>query len=143
MSESIMRRKLVKALDELGAISVENPVHPGTPDISYVEGWIECKWLRSWPRDDTTSVRIPHFTQYQRSWLRRRHDRGGACWVALQCRREWLFIPGLKAAMFLHYASYWELVNMASLHLREGLDRRQVIGLLKDAQWPYHVENSK
>ena len=53
-----MRGRLTKALRSLHAVAVENPVHPGTPDINYSEGWIEAKWLRAWPRKPETVVTV-------------------------------------------------------------------------------------
>ena len=50
MIESDMRGQLVKILRPLGAFAVENGgCHPGTPDIAYRSGWIECKATEQWP----------------------------------------------------------------------------------------------
>lgn len=75
--EQQQRQLLVKALNRAGqdATSVENPACPGTPDIQFINGWIECKYLEDWPAHPETTVRIEHFTSQQRCWLLRR-------WVA-------------------------------------------------------------
>ena len=57
----------------LDPVRVENPIHPGTPDVNICDGrWIELKSIAAWPKRDTTHVRIKHFTPQQRVWLLRR-----------------------------------------------------------------------
>ena len=100
---------MIKALNARGldACSVENPAYPGTPDIQYIGGWIECKYLEDWPRRAGTTVRIEHFTPQQRVWILRRDvacdkletniDRA---WLVLYVakKREWLVFDGRTAA---------------------------------------------
>lgn len=106
--EQQQRQKVVKALNKAGrdATSVENPAYPGTPDIQFIGGWIECKYLEDWPAREETTVRIPHFTQQQRVWLIRRwmaceklvtrQDRG---WLLIYVvsTKDWLLFDGLVA----------------------------------------------
>lgn len=75
--EQNQRQVLVKALNRAGqdATSVENPACPGTPDVQFIDGWLELKYLETWPKRAETTVRIEHFTPQQRVWLLRR-------WVA-------------------------------------------------------------
>ena len=107
--EQEQRQLLVKALTKAGfdATSVENPAYPGTPDIQYIGGWIECKYLEDWPKRERTTVRIDHFTQQQRVWLLRRFiackKRGS--WVSqgwlvlyVSSTKDWLVFDGGVAA---------------------------------------------
>ena len=95
MSEASQRRTVVRALSGLHAIPVENPVAcPGTPDVNYVEGWIELKNLRSWPKRAATIVRIEHFTEQQRRFLRRRCDYGGLGMAAVAVPRRMAAVQG-------------------------------------------------
>ena len=71
MSESSMRQRLVAALKPLDAVPIENRLRAGTPDVNYIGGWMELKWLRSWPVRDGV-ISLPHYTNGQRLWLRRR-----------------------------------------------------------------------
>lgn len=72
--EQNQRKVLVRAMNARGldATSVENPACPGTPDVQYIDGWLELKFLEEWPKRAETTVRIEHFTPQQRCWLLRR-----------------------------------------------------------------------
>lgn len=117
-----MRRRVVEGLRDLDAVAVENSAYPGTPDVNYVEGWIELKWLRAWPRQAETPVRVDHFRPEQKVWMRRRWRRGGAVFLLLQVRREWLLFDGPTAAKVVGTAARSELTRAALRHWREGVD---------------------
>ena len=94
-----MRQRIVKMLTDAGldAISVENPAYPGTPDINYVGGWLELKWIEDWPKRATTPVVIPHFTPQQRVWaIRRSRVDPNGIWLILEVGRpkQWLLFRG-------------------------------------------------
>jgi hypothetical protein len=110
-----MRGRIVKALRELDAVSVENKVYPGTPDVNFAEGWVELKWLRYWPRNAEDSVvQIRHFTPQQRVWLKRRWNRGGQAFLLLQAAQtDWLLFDGLTAAQAVGRANRPELFERA------------------------------
>lgn len=116
MSESDMRRHVVRSLRELDAFAVENPAHPGTPDINYKEGWIECKWDKQWPVREETPLRIDHFTRQQRFFLRQRWARGGNVFLLLNVARDWLLFDGLVAATHVGYMARDELCLLARNH---------------------------
>ncbi len=113
MSEQSQRARVVRGLADLHAVAVENPVMPGTPDVNYVEGWLELKCLSRWPRGEETPVRVPHFRREQRIWIRRRALRGGRVHVLLQVERDWLLLPGQWAADRLGEAPRAELIHHA------------------------------
>lgn len=73
--EQNQRQVVIKALNRAGrdATSVENPACPGTPDVQFIGGWLELKFLEEWPKREETTVRIEHFTPQQRVWLLRRY----------------------------------------------------------------------
>lgn len=101
MSESTQRAKIIKALKPLHAVPIENRVGLGTPDVNYIEGWIELKWLRAWPVRPETKVVIEHFTLQQRRWLKKRYEASGNAWLLLQVQREWLLFTGRDAADYV------------------------------------------
>ena len=94
MSESSMRQRVVRALNDAGlhAVSIENSVGIGTPDVSWAYGFLELKWLRSGP------VRLPHYTAAQRHWLKSRCKAGGVAHLLLCVAGEFFLIWGSVAA---------------------------------------------
>ena len=94
-----MRQIVIKAMSGLDAVSVENPARPGTPDINYIEGWVELKVLEKWPTRAGTKIRVPCFTPQQRVWLERRWKRGGASYLLILIGKDWLLYDGDVAGM--------------------------------------------
>ena len=93
-----MRQRVVKALKPLDAFSVENPCRPGTPDVNYMEGWMELKHKYEWPKRAATTVRLDHFTPQQRLCLMKRWHAGGNSFLLLQVGDDWLLFDGDVAA---------------------------------------------
>jgi hypothetical protein len=87
---------------KLDPVRVENPIHPGTPDVNLATGaWIELKSIASWPIRATSSVAIPHFTPQQRVFLFRRWKYApGTTYLLLEVRsvRQVLLFDGDVAA---------------------------------------------
>lgn len=132
MSESNMRKNLCNQLKKLDAQAVENRVGPGTPDISFIGGWCETKWLRQWPKRPGTVVKLDHpLLKSQKVWIRRRIRRGGKAWVMLQCKREWLLFKGEVACDFLGKLTRTELRKRAYVHWVTGLDANELIAILE------------
>ena len=130
MSESDMRAKVIVALRSLDAVAVENPAYPGTPDVNYVEGWIELKWLRKWPVNGGI-VKIEHFSPQQKVWLVKRWSKGGNVFLLLQCKREWLLFDGLTAAQIVGNATREELFKRAVWSSTKGLQNKGIIECLR------------
>ena len=132
MSESNMRTNLVQGLKKLDAVAVENPARPGTPDVNFIGGWIECKWLRAWPKRPGTPVKLDHpLLPSQKVWIKRRNRRGGRAWVMLQCGREWFLFKGGVACDFLGTASRHDLYRQAYYVWRTGLDTDELIASIR------------
>jgi len=99
-AESGFRGRVVKLLVKMGldGVAVENPARPGTPDINFIEGWIECKKTGKWPKQEETPVRLDHeLMQSQKVWIRRRAMKGGKVFVLLQIDHYFLMFDGLWA----------------------------------------------
>lgn len=101
-AESNMRQRVALALHHFDPVSVENPAHPGTPDLNCSLGWLELKVIDGWPVRPTTPVRIPHFTPQQRVWLTRRWRCDRRAWLLLKVSRgnaaTWMLFDGRTAA---------------------------------------------
>jgi hypothetical protein len=78
----------------LDPVKVDNPRNPGTPDLNYIEGWIELKVIPNWPKRRDTLVRVDHFTSSQKIWLYNRSVAGGRADLLLQVGAEYLVIQG-------------------------------------------------
>ena len=96
-----MRQRVIRALRPLDPISVENPVHPGTPYVNCTVGWIELKYAAAWPMRDSTPLRLPHFSPEQRVWLTRRWRSDQRAWLLLLVDQQWMLFPGETAAIFV------------------------------------------
>jgi hypothetical protein len=136
MSERKMRTFVTSALRPLHAIAVENPVLPGTPDVNYIEGWIELKWLRAWPKNPASIVRIPHFTKQQVVWHFKRRRAGGQSWILIQCRREWLLMDG-KDACLINHLNKEMLIKQCVAYWYAGLGVPEFREILTEPQAPF------
>jgi hypothetical protein len=110
-TESLMWRRLRPFLvaAKLDPIRVENPIHPGTPDVNLCTGdWIELKTIEKWPARDTHVVQIKHFTPQQRVFLYKRWRAAyGSTHLVLEVRevRQWLLFDGDVAAKIVGRAT--------------------------------------
>lgn len=132
-AESHIRQRVVALLKKakLDPISVENPVHPGTPDVNHLNGWLELKQLPRWPKRSGTPVRVAHFTAQQRVWLRRRALAGGKVHVLLRVGDEWLLFEGGWASLNLGFLSAAELRAGAVHYWATGLNEQELITCLR------------
>jgi hypothetical protein len=114
----------------LDPVRVENPIHPGTPDVNLAIGcWIELKYLASPPRPGCL-LRIPHFTREQRVWLYRRWRYApGTTFLLLEIRadHQWLLFDGDVAAKVVGCSTYDDHRAKA----RVVLDERELARLPK------------
>ena len=93
MRESDLWKKLKDGMgDRWVADRIENDVGVGTPDVAYstggINGWIELKYIRSYPQRYTTPILIPHLTSVQCSWLRRHGEAGGHCFLLIRIQND-------------------------------------------------------
>lgn len=107
------RQRVVKALKSLDALSIENGVGAGTPDVNFADGWIELKSIDDWPKRPATPLRVDHFTAAQRAWLRVRCLRGGRAFLLLKVGPEVLLFRGDVAAEVLGTTTREELYGRA------------------------------
>lgn len=131
MSEQTQRRKIIVILKDLHGVAVENPAGPGTPDVNYIDGWIELKWIRRWPKVPAERpILIHHYTPQQRLWIRRRGRLGGKSFLLLQVGREWLLFKH-EEAYFVGKISRDELYKTAYKVWFNGLNKEEFMTCLK------------
>lgn len=127
---------VIPVLKSLDARRVENGVvGPGTPDINFIEGWVELKALKAWPRRADTPVR-PKIRPDQRVWLRTRWYRGGVSLLMLKVYEDdtWLVFDGHTAATKIGQLTRAEMFEQAVWsHTRE----KQVT--LKDSMLAFYT----
>lgn len=109
--ERTLRDTVCRALLTLDAIAVENPALPGTPDVNYVEGWIELKSWERWPVGEDTILRMDHWTPQQRVRHIRRARAGGRTLVLLEIvqSKDYLLLDGDVAARIMGRATRAQL----------------------------------
>lgn len=129
MSESGMRQNLVKALKSLDAVPIENHMRAGTPDVNFIGGWIECKWMKFWPKGaDVRSVRFSHpLTKEQGLWARRRTLAGGVSLVVAQVSREWFFFDGLDIRLYFNKMTRPEMRERAIFRMTNGMNKKELL----------------
>lgn len=134
MNEYGMRQIVVQALSGLDIMSVENPVRPGTPDVNFIEGWMELKILPKWPARASTKIKVPCFTPQQRVWLDRRFSRGGAAYFLILIAKDWLLFDGDVAAKLIGKLNKNEMIEHARLYSPGKLNEAQLYRILKNGR---------
>lgn len=112
-SENDFSHKVTRAIRKLDPVLVENLQKPGTPDINYVEGWLELKYLPDWPKRAETTVKFPKFYPQQRVWLVKRTLGNGNCFVFVQIRFTYLLFQGGFAAQHFDRMTKAEMLRSA------------------------------
>jgi len=107
------------------AVRVENMLEEGYPDVDLcfagADWHVELKRLPWWPKRPATIVRVTHYTQKQRDWLKKRLLAGGNVAVLLAVDKEavpeyFLFTHGAvllvgkmdRTTMHERAAGHWE-----------------------------------
>lgn len=113
-----MARTFCQIAAPLLPIRVENLLpNPGLPDcfLSKHGGLVEFKWARDWPKRGGP-LRLPHYTEAQRSWARKHLADGGRCFLVLQVKKEWFIFTANQVA-------YYEVGNLTREQLKAEADR--------------------
>lgn len=112
MSEQSMWNRVRTALRGLDPVRIENTCELGTPDVNYVEGFVELKQVKRYPKRGGV-IRVKHYTEDQKTWAIRRHHAGGRVFLFLKISNEWLLFKGHIAAEKLNKSTIEELREAA------------------------------
>ena len=113
MAEADLQKNVMIALKALDPVPVDNPRRPGTPDVNYIEGWMELKFLHAFPKRADTVVKFPKFNPQQRVWLYKRASRGGKCYVLAQVSNLIFLFNGGFASQYLGKMTKTQMLNHA------------------------------
>lgn len=97
----------------------EDKLNLGICDVSFVNnarahGWIELKKLHEWPKRESTIVRLRHFTDAQRIFLKEKGEAGGNCWLLLKVYRDVLLFDWWDAYYHVGYVNKERLLDLAA-----------------------------
>jgi hypothetical protein len=118
-----MRTQVVRLLNSLHAIAVENRVGAGTPDVEAMGSWLELKQLPAWPVRADTVTRVEHFKLEQRLFLETRWERGGNAFLLLKVKQEWLLFDGDVAAKIVGHVPRATLIANVRHYWPRGIDK--------------------
>ena len=130
-----MRRIVVKLLKQLDPVPIENVVGVGTPDLNTTLGWIELKQATKWPGGEG-SLRMKHFTNEQKIWLKHRIKADGHAWVLLHVDGDWLLLWGTEAVKLLGQAGREELIAASDQHWTSQPSQENLIQCLLSRHRP-------
>lgn len=113
MSEAGLQKNTLIALKNLDPVPVDNPRKPGTPDINFIDGWMELKYLPKFPKRADTVIKFPKFRPQQKVWLYKRAHKGGKCFVFVQVEKLFFLFHGGFASQFLGKMTKTQMLNHA------------------------------
>lgn len=105
----------------------EDKQRQGIPDISFgidqVNGWIESKHLKAWPKGFSTQVKVS-IKKKQRNWICKRSNTGGSCFLMLAVGTDpydLLLIPG-RHIMKIGHINKDHLIDLSCGYWSAGID---------------------
>ena len=74
---------------------IESSAGNGVPDVSFgipgVNGWIELKYIKEWPKRPTTKVKLP-LRPEQKHWIKNRGQLSGNVWVLVRISDDFFLL---------------------------------------------------
>jgi hypothetical protein len=145
-SETTFRRYMAKGLKPYGhCIQVENSMSDGQPDTNVcIEGHvcdIELKYIRQWPKRESTIIKIPHYTENQRLWIFKRAMALGSVFLFVKVVNDYyLFTPYAAIEMVGKTLTRKGFRNEAHAYWAGRINFEELKGELKKWQSFRHAE---
>ncbi len=94
MAERDLSRRVMRILKDMGKcpMRIESSCTPGCPDIAYVGGWVELKYIPKWSKGGTAFLR--NLRPAQEAWHRAWAAKGGKSLCVVQVERQYFAIRG-------------------------------------------------
>jgi len=125
LSESSFRSTFCKKMASIDARPIENVVGAGTPDVNFIEGMVELKFLREWPKQAATPVKFHRLSPSQKVWIKRRWLRGGNVWLLARIASDYLLFRG-KDVEDLNLLNQQELRDLALKAWKPKMDWKEL-----------------
>lgn len=113
----------------------EDECTSGIPDISYgidgVNGWIELKAYKDWPKKPETIIPFKNFKRTQKKFLRGRGKAGGHCFVMIIFGKEVVLIHWTDIHV-LGTTTKEELLKHALYYTNGLIKQEKLISILID-----------
>lgn len=135
MSESDLWTKLKNGMgDRWDAQRHEDKFQLGIPDVSFglpgVNGWIELKFLKEYPKRRDSVIRIEHYTENQRQWLYRRWKMAGHVFLLIQISNEFFLFTGQEMALLGNVGNREWYIDRALWYWKKKINFDQLTQLL-------------
>lgn len=123
---SLMRREMGRGKHWLEATRHEDAINLGIADVSFVDvcgnhGWMELKDAAAWPARESTILRLDHYTEDQRAFLRRKGRAGGKAWLFVRVDRDYMLF-GWREAQGVGRLNRAQLLECAAFYCLGGCD---------------------
>ena len=134
MSEKNLWQYCRRHLSDRGILMrIENAFYKGVPDVNFliggIEGWLELKFLKTFPKKENTPVNIPHFTQEQKLWHKERWENHGLTAMLLQVDDYYFLFVSDKIAIVGHLSKQG-LIDNATKYWRNRINFEEFIDIL-------------
>ena len=134
LSEATARRHLVKELRFIHAVPIESPsTRSGIPDINTAYGWIEMKYVASWPKRKETPVRLHRYTSYQKDFLLEREKAGGKAYLMVKVGRMQWFLFKAQEAQVIGDVAKDLFIKLSYFRMTQGFNAKELIRCLKNS----------
>ena len=135
MKESSVWQYIRKGLIgcEIHLTRIESSAGNGIPDVSFaisgINGFIELKYIKEWPKRDTTKIKLP-LRPEQRHWIKARMRLSGEIWVIVRIEDYFWLLDG-NCAVHAAENGWTKQEWLEEQHWHKRIDFKELLELLK------------